>query len=163
MAAYEHEVTATFDRPADTTAYASGDAIADGTSAALVMTFTQCVPENGRGAKITGALLFKDDASVTNCDIDLVLFNASPTAFEDNAAYDPSDAEIQTIRGVISFVNGDAVVGANNAMWHKTNLDIVVKAAAGTQTLYGALVARGAYTPASAETFTVTLQIEFPR
>lgn len=153
--------TGTTTRPADTNAYAAQDAISDSTSSPTVMSFANIGVNSITGqGRITGCYFGKTGATETGWDVDLVLYNASPTAFEDNAEWDPSDAEMLTEVGVITFLATEAVVGKNNVRWHRTNLDISFKCAADGTTLYGVPVARGTPTPESGEVLTFRLDWE---
>lgn len=156
-------VQAQFTRPANTTQYAAGDVV--GTSPAANLAFANVARVNGGGLRIVGATLHKTDNDTTGADFDLVVFDAAPTAIADNAEWLPSDAEGATVVAVVSFANGNAkVLGAASAtgnLWQTILTHPVPVACAPTsRALYGVLVARGTYTPASAEVFSVTLHVE---
>lgn len=150
---------ATFTRPDNTTAYAANDAVSDSTSAPTVPSFTEVVPYPTRsGARLKAVTVIKSAAGVTNCDFDLIFFHTTITALEDNAAFDISDAEALTIVATVPFANGDAVVSTLNASWTK-EVDIPIQCAANSQTLYMAMVMRGAWTPTAEEVFTFKLHL----
>lgn len=107
-------VTATFSRPADNTAYASGDIIANSGTAASVVPLEFAV--DPRTGYLTGASCVVTPASgslvITALDFDLVLFRpASSVPFAaagypaDNAALAITAASYREIVGVFSFVN----------------------------------------------------------
>jgi hypothetical protein len=154
-----HTVRATFTRPSDTNAYAATDAVSNSTSAPSMMTFTGVAPLHSWGAICRGAKLFKTTATTTNAAFDLILYRVSPVAFEDNAAWDPSDTEYLNEVGVVEFLSTDAVASSTNVRWHKTNLDWGVVSST-ANSLFGVLVATAAYSPGSAEVFTVDLDFE---
>ena len=110
-------------------AYADLDSM--GTTA---FTFTN-VPSSG---VIESALYF--DLDDEGLQVDLWLFNAAPAAQTDNSAFALTDAELQTVIGVISFTSfSDAANGqfsARNGM----GLGYVVPG----NTIYAQLQARGA-------------------
>jgi hypothetical protein len=102
----------------------------------------------------------------TGPSIDLFLFSASQTPDADNAAYTPTDAEMLTCVGVLSFLtgnakSGDATSGAGgNAFNVLSNQNLVVDLPDGVTSLYGVPVARNAYAPIAQEKFTFVLGIE---
>ena len=160
-------VQATFTRPADTTAYTIGDVI--GPAVAAVQSFGPCVRSPGFGGRVTGVTLTKSDKSVTLTTFDLYLFHTAPAAIADNAEFLPTDAEILNLIGIIpmaaaSFVQSGGAANALNAVYHSSAVaqrpDILFQCASGSQTIYGVLVARGAYVPVSGEVISILLHIE---
>ncbi len=155
--------SASYTRPADVIAYAAGDVVANSTSAPVVLTFANCVRANGGTGMITNALMV-DSASVATKGIyELWLYHTSPGADNDNALFTPTDAELLNLVGVIPFSTayvGDATAGAGgNCVYPSPGLNISFKCAAAATSLFGILVIRNAYTPVSAEVFTITLNI----
>jgi hypothetical protein len=141
----------TFTRPADTTAYASGDLVANSTTAGSVvpLAFTASQVANS-SHQVRRVRIVKSGTSVTNASFRLHLYNASPTpANGDNGAWSTSQAA--NYLGAIDVTVDKAFTdGAAGQATTEIN-------ARGT--VYGLLEARGAYTPASAETFTVRLEL----
>jgi hypothetical protein len=85
--------SASFTRPADTTAYADGDLVANSTTAGSVtaMSFTDFIDPNQRSGCVRRARIHKSGTGVTNSSFRLHLFSASPgVAGGDNAAFVPS-------------------------------------------------------------------------
>lgn len=156
-------------RPADTNVYAVGDAITDSTSAPTVLTFSGCARINQGSGTILGATLIDSANQTTKGDFDLFLFDTTYTVDNDNAAFTPTDAEMETAVGVISFLGGfakagDATSGAGGNLIYAGQLGayndpIVFQCGAASTSLFGALVARNAYTPVSGEKFTIRLRI----
>lgn len=151
--------SANFTRPADTTAYASGDLVANSTTAGSVapMSFTAARVAAGSGM-IRRARLRKTGTGVTNASFRLHLYTASPTpANGDNAAWSTDKAA--NYLGAIditvdkTFTDGSAGNGVPN-----TGAEINFALTSG-QIIYGLLEARGAYTPGNAEVFTVSLEV----
>lgn len=145
-----------FTRPADTTAYASGDLVANSTTAGSVapLTFTKDV--NVGSLFIRRAKIIKSGTGVTNASFRLHLFSFTPTfAAGDNAALNVSG--VANYLGAFdvtvdrAFADGSAGIGVP-----VLGSEISVQSEASS--LYGFLEARGAYTPASAEVFTVHLE-----
>lgn len=154
---------ASITRPADTTAYADGDVVADSTSAAAVLKF-HGVCGDGEGAIIRSATLSSSVLPGTKLSADLWLFHTAPTSYgNDNAAFALSDADVLNCVGVIAL---DGTVAANikagtlNYIVVNQGLALAVKGLTTDRALYGVLVARNAYTPASAEVLTIKLGAE---
>lgn len=153
----------TFDRPADTSVYADEDLIANSTTAGDVVPLAFSVSVgNGRGVRITKAKLIKSGIVVTNATFSLYLYAEEPVVVNgDNGALSTDEASfIGQINFPImtaytddasSLIHSGSVSGGFNAIEHYMRT---------TDTIYGLLKAEAAYTPASAETFTVILTIE---
>ncbi|HKX31494.1 MAG TPA: hypothetical protein VJ302_27655 [Blastocatellia bacterium] len=156
-------VSASKTRPADTTAYAVGDAITESTSSPTVMTFSGVARANGGSGIIIGALLIDSANQTTKGQFELLLYDTTFTPDNDNAANTPTDAEMETLIGTIQFnlsSVGDATSGAGgNCAFPVGNLSIPFTCGGGSTSIFGQLVARNAYTPVSGEKFTVRLQI----
>ena len=159
-------VSGSITRPADTTAYAAGDAVTDSTSSPTTLTFSNAARVNQGSGVIVGATLVDSANQTTKGDFDLLIFDTTYTPDNDNAVFTPTDAELETCIGVIrfasgSFVIGDATSGAGgNAFCSGTiTNNIAFKCGSGSASLFGALVARSAYTPVSGEKFTIRLRI----
>lgn len=152
-------ISANFTRPADTTAYASGDLVANSTTAGSVvpLSFAAAARAAGKGGKIVGARLAKSNASLTNASFRLHLFTAAPTTITngDNGALSTSGVAdyIGALDVVVDRAFTDGAFGRSGAPLSGNFLEYV----GATTTLYGLLEARGAYTPASGEVFTVTI------
>ena len=142
-----------FTRPANTTTYAAADVIADSASAATIQTFTGCA-EPGGGGLINSCILIQSAAVSTKLVADLFLFHTAPTAYgNDNAAFTPTDAEMDNCVGVVTIdgsVAGNVKIGSGNVAIQSLNIGIVYKTAVNDGALYGVLVARNAYVPTSA-------------
>ena len=156
-------VRVTLTRPADTTAYTSGDAV--GTASSAVLTFNGCarVP-NGTGRIAYATIL--DEANVaTKAVFELWIFDTAITAVADNAAWAPTHAEMETHVCTIQFAD-TAIVGlsgagaSGNCTFRQSALRHPFACIGKTTKLYGYLVVRNAYVPVSAEKFQVTLGIE---
>lgn len=148
-----------FTRPADTTAYASGDLVANNTAAGSVtpLTFTVTAVTAGAGS-IRRARIKKSGTSTTNAQFRLHLWSAAPTvANGDNGAFSASGAA--TYLGALDVTVGQAFTdGAVGFGVPVNGSEIVFKLASGF-TIRGLLEARAAYTPANAETFDVALEV----
>jgi hypothetical protein len=73
--------SANFTRPADTTAYASGDLVANSTTVGSVvpMTFSPCTKGAGRSGQIRRVRISKTGTSITNTTVRVHLFSVLPT------------------------------------------------------------------------------------
>lgn len=159
------DVSANFTRPADTTAYAAGDLVANSTTAGSVVMLSWTIPERTqfwlRRIKIA-----KTNASVTNANFRLWLTTTSSVTFTngDNGALSISASSLAATDVFGPFeldvdmsLTGSGAVGAST---FDEGLHAIYAAswANGKGTLYGFLEARGAYTPGNAEVFTVSLR-----
>lgn len=145
-----------FNRPADTTAYASGDLVANSTTAGSVTVLRFAVGREGgpNTGILRRAQISKSNASLTNASFRLHLYSASPTpANGDNGAWSTSGAANYLgafdITVDKAFTDGAVGIGVPLA-----GAEIGFASA----TVYGLLEARAAYTPASGEAFVVTLE-----
>lgn len=158
-------ISATFTRPADTTAYAAGDVVADSTSAPTIMRFKGAARGKATPSIIQHAVLVDSASVATKPDLELWLFDTTITMDNDNAAFTPTDAELLTLVGVIDFATGDfkvgdATVGAGgNSICEASNLGLPFNTTKDDNDLFGVLVVRNAYVPVSGEVFTVRLHL----
>lgn len=152
--------TSSFSRPADTTAYASGDIMSDSASAS----FSGGVPNFIAARVAAGSFMIrrvrlrKSGTGITNASFRVHLFAASPGSLAaDNAAF--SCSGVANYLGAFDVTVDRAFTdGAYGAGLPVVGSEHVVKLASGQQ-LYWLLEARGAYTPASGETFTLVPEI----
>lgn len=147
-----------YTRPADTTQYAAGDVVAESTSAATILTFPVARTETGAGV-IRAATFVDSSAEATKPDFDLYLFDTTVVMEQDNAAWAPSDTEMKTCLGVISFAGTNFKTGNGNGIIHVNGLHIPFVTQGGVN-LYGIVVARNTYTPVSGEQFLFRLHVE---
>lgn len=138
-------------------AYASGDLIGG------KLTFTNALrPTAGSGYLVSVAIADKAAQAV---DLDLVLFRQDPTGttFTDQAAFDPADADLGKVITVVNFGSSSRFAYNDNGTKFVGSLAIPLQGLTSANltqgTIYGALVARGAYTGASSSDLTVTLGV----
>lgn len=153
-------VTTTFTRPADTTAYASGDLVANSTTAASVVPLTMAVGRvDGGSGMIRRGRIRKSGTSTTNASFRIHFFRAVPgtIANGDNGVFSVSGAAdyMGAIDVTVDRAFTDGSVGTGVPL---AGSEIIFDLASGTA-LYSLIEARGAYTPISGETFAVTLEI----
>lgn len=154
-------VSASFTRPADTTAYTAGDLIANSTTAGSVVPMSFPISGNSQPGmtRITRVRIVKSNTTATLSQFRLHLYAASPTAANgDNGAWSTNQAAnyLGSIDGpttLKAFTDGCSDVGAATA-----GSEFLLQLPAG-KTIFGLLAAIAAYTPANAEVFTVTLEM----
>jgi len=158
------EVGDSFTRPANTTAYASGDLVANSTTAGSVapLEFPVGRIEGGNGA-VQSVTLRSNRTGLSagsppaNASFRLHLYRASPTpANGDNDAWltDQGDDYLASIDVSMDRAFNDGAAGTAVA-----SPEIPFDLPAGETTIYGLLEARAAYTPASAEVLEVELRV----
>lgn len=149
--------SATFTRPNDATPYTAGDVVS--TLAGAVMEFTNVLPNVGGVFIILGARL-RIDANAIPAGMTgfrLHLYDATPTAIADNAAYNLPSADRTKYLGYVTLYT---IRDVGDTVWiQDDNLNVSGKLAAASTTLYGILETIGAYTPAAQTVKTVTLNV----
>lgn len=156
-------LTASFARPADTTAYAALDAVSNSTSAPTILTFAGAARVNGGSGYIVKAQICTDLAICTAL-FRLHLFNLSTIAAKnDNAQYDSLWTSRAARVGYIDFSacsqEGTGSTSAFSIVALSTGPLPYVCDAADTA-LYGLLQSRGIWTPASAQNFNIQLMVD---
>ena len=149
--------SAQFTRPNDTIAYASGDLVANSTSAgSAVPMFWTLMRVSGGSATVRRVRIKKSGTSTTNASFRLHLYTAAPSVSNgDNAAWlSPHSGYVGSFDVTIDkvFSNASAGIGVP-VVGSEVNIKL-----SGNVYLYGLLEARGPYTPAVQEVFTVELE-----
>lgn len=154
--------SSTITRPADTTAYTSGDLVANSVTAGSVtnLQFTTLARVSGGSGVIIGAQIQKSGPIITNAAFRLHLFNTAPTytSAGDNSAI--ATVVVASAKGYLGYIDITAMVGFSDVAWGSGAPDNSrggIPYVATAQIIYGLLEARGAYTPISAEVFTISL------
>lgn len=147
-----------FTRPNDTTAYASGDLVANSTTAGSVTPLSFKIWNSGQGQTIVlRTRIFKSGTTNTNANFRVHFYEASPALTNgDNGAWLSSKAAnyLGNIDVASMFAFSDGCTGFGSAA---AGAEMRLKLSSGT-TLYALLEARAAYTPAANEVFTVYLE-----
>lgn len=148
-----------FTRPANTTAYASGQLVANSTTAGSVVPVTLAVSRINDGPfTIPRIRLKKSNNSLTNAQFRVHLYRNSPTiANGDGATWSTTESEYlgsfdvtmdrsftDLAKGIGIPNNGSAVIGVP---------------ASGTVNIFALIEARAAYTPVSGEVFTISAEV----
>ena len=149
----------TFTRPADVTAYAAGDLVANSVTAASVVVPVFTFPF-GRSLQIKHARLVKSTNGVSNPAFRLNLFSVVPTfqTAGDNGLLSADLIGAANFIGSLS-IGGSFSVGSDGAgaillpFSNTSPYDGPIV----SSTVYGILEALAAYAPGSAETFSLTL------
>lgn len=149
-----------FARPANTTAYAANDLVANSTTAGSVVPMSFNVVALGAQGAVRGIRLFKDSETTTAASFTVHLFTAAPVVSNgDNGAF--------AVTTVANYLGATGIDMSSGAFASTTDLFKTSAALAWffqlptlTSKLYGLLEVEGAYAPASGEVFTVTLEIE---
>lgn len=152
----------TFTRPANTTAYTAGDVIgiADAGTAAnagsAIHELTGCGMQGGE-VYVTDVTVTAVLAAIPSgmSSFRVEVYNASPTAILDNAAYSLLAADkakhVLTVDSIVPVAKGAILRGRVSGVNEK------VKLASGSSSLFVQLVTVGGFTPTSAESYTITL------
>lgn len=148
-------------RPADTLVYASGDAVANATSGAALLSIANAAYVDGGSGLVLGARLVKSGSGTTNADFRLHLFrNYAGAAPNDNVAWAPSAADLREHIGYVDFFVANSVTINGSVVYQGllSRSNITFNLDTGTN-IRAVLEARGAYTPTSAEVFDVDIDI----
>lgn len=145
-------------RPADTTAYASGDLVANNTTAGSVTPLSFTAGRGSSGGAASGMIrrvkVKKSTASVTNSSFRVHFYSSSPTVTNgDNGAWlSIESGYLGSCDVTVDKAFSDAASGTGSPL---IGSEITFSA----QTVYALIEARAAYTPGNAETFDVTIEV----
>jgi len=120
----------------DTSAYASGDVLADTQEIAGAMRSA-----NGKGLLQSIVLLDEDDQ--TAAGIDVVFLKSNTSLGTENAAPSISDANAREVLGIVSVASGDWIDLGGAKLATVRNIALPVQAATDTTSVYVALITRG--------------------
>jgi hypothetical protein len=140
--------TSTFVRPADTTQYAAGDLVANSTTAGSVTPLSFVSPK-GTPSYIKSVSLYHTDQDATGSTFRVWFLSSSPTVTNgDNGALAGIDA---------ATVLGTVAITADQNCGDTYGITAAPAGLAVSGTVYAVIEATGTYTPASAETFGVSV------
>lgn len=160
-------VSASFTRPADTTAYSAGDRVADSAGAATVLEFTNVARATSEAVRIERIRMRKTGTSLANASFRVHIFRTLPTVgVNDNGVFNAAGSlALADIAGYVGSVDVTmdkaGTIGARGVGVPATGAGITCEAAgtSGHETsLWAVVEALAAYTPVSGETFTVTIE-----
>ena len=148
---------ATITRPSNTTAYTAGDVVGD-TGGSAIISLTSAGPTAGYVIIQSVSLVFSDSAIPSGMGgFRLHLYSASPTAIADNAVFDLVSGERATYMG---FVDLPTPADFGSSLYTQTDYPgRLIQLAAASTTLFVELETRGAYTPVSASTVSVRMNL----
>lgn len=142
----------------DTTQYSIGDVWSSDPTTPAVPEITGCARVNGGSGTILAANLTLSVAAVLKADVTVYLFDTPFAAMEDNAAFDPSDAEILTCLGKLPFGSVPSA-NANNVEYDLLGYGLNFVCGAASTSLFWLPVINNVYTPVSAEVMGLRLHI----
>lgn len=151
-----------FSRPADITAYADGDLVANSTTAGSVTPLKFSMNGLGRSGIVRRARISKTSNTATAATFSLHLFDSEPTvANGDNSAFSVATNLDSWLGKIAVDMSSAAEAGASTVITQvSAAVAIGVSKPISGGIIYGLVEAGGAYTPTSGETFTVRLEIE---
>jgi hypothetical protein len=152
---------ASFTRPNDTTAYASGDLVANSTTAATVTRSSLSVSRLADSLiRIRRVRLKKSGAVITNASFRVHFYRTDPgvPAGGDNAAW--STAESGYLGSIDVTIDKAFTDGAKGFGAATAGAEVIAQPGVGLQTIFALIEARAAYTPAAQEIFTLEAEIE---
>ena len=149
--------TATITRPSNTTAYTAGDVVGD-TGGSAIISLTAAGPTAGFVIIQSISLVFSDSTVPSGMGaFRLHLYSASPTAIADNAAFDLASGDRDTYMG---FIDLPTPADFGSSLYTQTDYPgRLIKLAAASTTLFAELETRGAYTPVSASTVSIRVNL----
>ena len=148
-------------RPANTTTYTIGDALADATGN-LHYTFPRVVGDRSKTGEIVSATMVISGTVAVGPEIDLLLFHTDVGVDADNAPNTLTNAELLTCVGVVTFATGGWTTTATDQINIVQNIALPFNIS-GTRELYGYPIMQNGYVPESAETFFCSLRIRDDR
>ena len=152
-----YRTTATITRPSNATAYTAGDVVGD-TGGSAIISLTSAGPTAGFVIIQSISLVFSDSTVPSGMGAFRVhLYSASPTAIADNAAFDLTSGERDTYMG---YADLPAPQDLGSSIYTQTDYPgRLIKLAAASTTLFAELETRGAYTPVSASTVSIRVNL----
>lgn len=160
---------ASFTRPADTTAYASGDLVANSVTAGSVVPLS--FKDGGSAAlaqfRIVRARLSKSTTTTSNASFRLHLYQATVAgvapivANGDNGAWSSTGAATGASCDWLGNIDITSMLAGTDGAFGTGSLPAgseMYLRSSNLATIYGLLEVRAAYTPGSAEVFSVTLE-----
>ncbi len=150
------EITTSVTRPNNTTAYTAGDVI--GTAASQVLTFNNVSTPFVQGSGwVANATVLSSAAPTTLPSLELWLFKVAPAAAADNSAWAVTDAELLNLIAVLPLATTYVGLASGNHVQQSANTIAGFTLPSGSDTIYGVLVVRNAYTPVASEVYKVKI------
>jgi hypothetical protein len=152
-----YRTTATITRPSNTTAYTAGDIVGD-TGGSAIISLTAAGPTAGFVLVQSISLVFSDSVVPSGMGAFRIhMYSASPTAMADNTPFDLASADRATYMGYIDL---PAPQDLGSTIYTQTDYPgRLIKLAAASTTLFVEIETRGAYTPVSASTVSIRMNL----
>ena len=152
-----YRTTATITRPSNATAYTAGDVVGD-TGGSAIISLADAGPSGGFVIIQSVSLVFSDSTVPSGMGAFRVhLYSASPTAIADNAAFDLVSGDRDTYMG---FIDMPTPADFGSTLYTQTDYPgRLIKLAAASTTLFVEIETRGAYTPVSASTVSIRMNL----
>lgn len=154
MGVVSQEIT----RPSDTAAYAANDVVGP-TGGAAVGVLADLFNENGGSGYISKVKLVTNQAANT-ASYRIYFYNAAPTAIADNAVSSVLYADDAKIIGYVDIANTAQEGSGSDAAIGLWTGQLAAKAAAADNDLYYVIITKSAFTPASAQKYTITVTLD---
>ena len=151
--------SASFTRPADTTAYAANDAIADSTSEPTLLSFANCANANGGQGYIVKTRLLTNQKTCT-ARFRLSFYHTAPSPVNDNAPKPMLYANKDKLIGSIDLDPCKTEDTSSDAAYALSTALMPYVCAAADTTIYCILTTLDAFTPASAQQFYLEITCE---
>ena len=151
--------SASFTRPADTTAYAANDAIADSATAPTLLQFTGCANANGGQGYIVKTRLLTNQKTCT-ARFRLSFYHTAPSPVNDNAPKPMLYANKDKLIGRIDLDPCSTEDTSSDAAFTLSASLLPYILASDSRSIYCILTTLDAFTPASAQQFYVEITCE---
>jgi hypothetical protein len=151
--------SASFTRPADTTAYAANDAIANSTSAPTLLSFANCANANGGQGYIVKTRLLTNQKTCT-ARFRLSFYHTAPSPVNDNAPKPMLYANKDKLIGLIDLDPCNTEDTSSDAAYALSTALMPYVLASGSTSIYCILTTLDAFTPASAQQFYLEITCE---
>jgi len=151
--------SASFTRPADTTAYAANDAIADSTSVPTLLSFANCANANAGQGYIVKTRLMTNQKTCT-ARFRLSFYHTAPSPVNDNAPKPMLYANKDKLIGRIDLDPCTTEDTSSDAAFSLSTALMPYVCAAADTTIYCILTTLDAFTPASAQQFYLEITCE---
>lgn len=157
----QRTISARFARPADTTAYASGDLVANSTTAGSVIPLAMRAHRSRKGGmtRIRRVRLLKSGTGITNASFRVHFYSTQPSVTNgDNGVWlSTQSGYLGSVDVAVDRVFSNGAAGVGNLA---DNAEILATTTTARQNIFALIEARGTYTPGSAEAFTVEADVE---
>ena len=150
-------VSASFTRPANTTPYTALSVISDSTTAPTILTFANSARVSGGSGLILSARHTKSSTTIAAANFRLWLYRATVANINDGSQFPLLYANRTNRFGFIDFTHTTQGTGSDSTSSLVTFVNLPFVAT--TTSLFGVLVALGAYVPTSGEQHYIELQI----